>query len=121
MNPQGHVRNQIRACGPWPKGWQPAGAFRPASSDVPSLMISDQYDPMDGVDLAVGAARRLSNMLHVIIPHGTHRPRFPGCLLEVASRFMAQGLRRGLGVSCIQSIGTPVWPAATQQPRAAGS
>lgn len=117
----GRVRNQIRACKQWPKGWLPPGAFVPVESDVPILMISGQYDPIDGLDLALGAARHLSNVLHVIVPHGTHQPQFPGCLLEVASRFIAQGSQRGLDVSCAQNIAAPTWPSATQSPRAPGN
>lgn len=117
----GHVRNQIRACKQWPKGWLPPGAFVPVKSDVPILMISGQYDPIDGLDLALGAARHLPNALHVIVPHGTHQPQFPGCLLEVASRFIAQGSQRGLDVSCVQNIGAPTWPSAMPSPRAPGS
>jgi len=116
----GHVRNQIRSCREWPKGWLPPGEFTPVRSDVPILMISGQYDPIDGLDLAEGAARLLPHALHVIVPHGTHQPQFPGCLLYVASRFLAQGSPRGLDVSCVQAIGAPAWPAASQQSRAPG-
>lgn len=72
-------------------------------SDVPILMISGQYDPIDGLDLAEGAARHLPNALHVIVRHGAHQPQFPGCLLDAASRFIAQGSQRDLDVSCGQT------------------
>lgn len=57
---------------------------------------------------------------YTCVRHGAHQPQFPGCLLDAASRFIAQGSQRDLDVSCVQKIGAPAWPAATQHPRSPG-
>lgn len=82
------VRNQLAACAEWPRARLPRGYHDPTRSKAPVLMISGELDPVDGLELAVEAARSLPNSIHLIIPSGTHQPQFPGCIQRLAARFL---------------------------------
>jgi pimeloyl-ACP methyl ester carboxylesterase len=99
------VDNQLRVCRSWPRGPIPADYHRPVSSNVPVLMISGEYDPIDGLDLAEDAGSHLSRAVHVVIPSGTHQPQFPGCLQALAQDFIRAGSGEGLDVSCVARMG----------------
>lgn len=103
------ARNQLRICGQWPKAAIPATFWEPVESKTPILMISGELDPIDGLDLALGAARHLANATHVIIPSGSHQPQFPGCLRDLAQAFIAAGSENGLDFSCVQEIKRPAF------------
>jgi pimeloyl-ACP methyl ester carboxylesterase len=101
------VRNQLGVCARWPAGAVEAPYFAPVRSEAPVLMISGELDPIDGLDLAQGAAAHLPNATHVVIPSGTHQPQFPGCLADLARRFVLAASARGLDTACVAGIRRP--------------
>lgn len=101
------VRNQLAACREWPRGDVPGSYYEPVVSSAPVLMISGEYDPIDGLDLAERAARLLPNARHVVIPGGAHQPQFPGCLRDVMQEFVVRGSAAGLDASCVAEIRQP--------------
>ena len=101
------VRNQLAACREWPRGDVPASYYEPVASGAPVLMISGEYDPIDGLDLAERAVPLLPNARHVVIPGGTHQPQFPGCLRDLVQEFVARGSAAGLDASCVAEITRP--------------
>lgn len=103
------VRNQLRACREWPRGEIPAGYYAPLRSEHPVLMISGELDPIDGLDLAQGAAVHLPNARHVIIPRGSHQPQFPGCLNGLMQDFVEAGSARELDFSCVRELRRPAF------------
>jgi pimeloyl-ACP methyl ester carboxylesterase len=106
---EGRVQNLLRTCESWPAGRVPPGYGVPVQFDGPVLMISGEYDPIDGLDLALQAERHLPNSLHLVIPSGTHQPQFPGCLRELAIEFLRRGSHEGLDPSCVEEIRRPPW------------
>lgn len=98
---EARIRNQLRVCAEWPKGDIGADYFEPVRSAHPVLMISGEYDPIDGLDLAIDAARHLPNAEHVIIPGGAHQPQFPGCTSELALEFLETNAAENLDLSCV--------------------
>lgn len=103
------VRNELQLCKRWPRGVLPAGYSTPVRTDLPVLMISGQYDPIDGIELARRVAGHLPNSLHVVAPHVAHHPQFPGCTKALVTRFLEQGSAKRLDASCVQSVTRPAW------------
>ena len=103
------VRNELRLCKSWPRGVLPGGYSTPVRSNLPVLLISGEYDPIDGIELARRVAGHLPNSLHVVAPHVAHHPQFPGCTRALVTRFLEQGSVKGLDASCVQSVSRPAW------------
>ncbi|TGY90263.1 alpha/beta fold hydrolase [Marinicauda algicola] len=82
------VRNGLEACSTWPDAGIGLDYLEPVRSDLPVLMISGEYDPIDGLDLALDAERYLTDVRHIIIPGGTHQPQFPGCTMRAVQDFL---------------------------------
>ncbi len=105
----GRVENELRVCRGWPQGRLPEDYWAPVRSAVPVLMISGQYDPIDGIELAREVAQTLPNALQVVVPHVGHHPQFPGCTMALATRFLDQGSTRGLDPACAARVRRPPW------------
>ena len=104
------VRNQIEISRQWPRGYLPAGYNQPISSKIPVLMISGEFDPVDGLDLARGIEKDFPNAVHIIIPDGAHQPSFPGCVRDLVQSFIERGRGAGLDLSCVKQIKrTPIF------------
>ena len=104
------VLNQIKICQQWPRGYLPDGYNQPISSKIPVLMISGEFDPVDGLDLARGIEKKFSNATHIVIPNGAHQPAFPGCVRDLVQAFIERGRGAGLDLSCLKQIKrTPIF------------
>jgi pimeloyl-ACP methyl ester carboxylesterase len=104
------VLNQIKICQRWPRGYLPEGYNQPISSKIPVLMISGEFDPVDGPDLARGVERDFPSAVHIIIPEGAHQPSFPGCTRDLVQAFIERGRGAGLDLSCVeQTKRTPIF------------
>ena len=104
------VLNQIKICRQWPRGYLPDGYNQPISSEIPILMISGEFDPIDGLDLARGIEKNFPNAVHIVIPDGAHQPSFPGCMRDLVQSFIERGHGTGLDLSCVKQIKrTPVF------------
>lgn len=104
----------LASCRQWPVGALPSGYFDPIESDVPVLAISGVEDPVLPPHRAEAALRTLPNATHVVVPGTAHGPTFPGCVRELAARFLDDGSGRKLDPSCVLDIRRP--PFAVRQP-----
>lgn len=101
------VRNQLAACADWPRGNLPPDYYEHTVSEAPVLMISGEYDPVDGLELAHEAARHLPRAHHIVLPGGTHQPQFPGCTIDLAARFLDELQLVPNAAACAQQIRRP--------------
>lgn len=97
------VRSQTAACEAWPRGALEAGHREPVESAVPVLVISGERDPVTPPEFGERAVRRLTNALHVVIPHGGHFGN-GDCPEEIQKDFFRRGSVRGLDTSCLARI-----------------
>jgi pimeloyl-ACP methyl ester carboxylesterase len=104
------VRQQAAACRGWPTYPLPADYHQPVPSDVPTLLISGEHDPVTPASGGDVAAAALRNSLHVVVPSGAHG--YEGlegddCVTDLIIQFYREASVRGLDPSCVRSVRRP--------------
>jgi pimeloyl-ACP methyl ester carboxylesterase len=105
------IRAQQAACAAWPVPPVSREFLDPVTSDVPTLLISGERDPVTPAAHAERAARTLKNSLHVVVPDGGHG--FTGiqganeCVNNLMVRFVETGTLQGLDTSCMARTKRP--------------
>jgi pimeloyl-ACP methyl ester carboxylesterase len=101
------LRQQRAACALWPRGKVAGNYAEATTSNVPTLILTGQWDPVTPPIYGDTAAKHLSHSLHVIVPHGGHG--FGGltgldCIDNLMTSFIEKGTTTGLDTSCVSSI-----------------
>ncbi|HUF28291.1 MAG TPA: alpha/beta hydrolase [Gemmatimonadaceae bacterium] len=99
------VREQMAACGVWPRGEVADGHADPVAVRVPMLLVTGSLDPVTPPVWGDEAARHLPNGLHIVIPGG-HAVASP-CLDRIAVSFLEQGTVSGLDTTCVETLALP--------------
>jgi pimeloyl-ACP methyl ester carboxylesterase len=97
----------MASCARWPTGHVPDSYFEPVRSDVPVLAISGAEDPVLPPHRGEAALRTLPNAVHLVVPGTAHGPTFPGCVTELAGRFLDHGSGKGLDTACVLNVQRP--------------
>ena len=92
-----------RACAAWPRGALPEGYSKHVRSDIPTLLISAEADPVTPPSRAVGAAAMLSRSLHVIVPNSGHLGNVQACEIGIITQFIDAGHGDGVDVACARA------------------
>lgn len=101
------VRSQQRACALWPRAPIPAGLRAPLRSDVPTLLVSGERDPVTPPEFGERVVKGLPRGLHVVIPHGGHGSGGGACVDEMIATFIERGTAAGLDTSCLKKLPAP--------------
>ena len=99
----------LASCREWPIGALPRGYFEPIRTDVPILAISGVEDPVLPPHRSEQALPGLSNAAHLVVPGTAHGPNFPGCVRELAARFLEAASARTLDTGCVLEISRPAF------------
>lgn len=98
---RGHVILSYRAaCGVWPEADLPHDFFDPIRSDIPTLLVSGERDPVTPPAAADRLARGLTDHLHVVIPDGGHGV-VTDCVIAMITRFGEDGSLERVDPSCV--------------------
>ena len=98
---RGHVILSYRAaCHVWPDAELPDDFFEPVRSDVPTLLISGERDPVTPPSGAERVADGLSNHLHVVVPNGGHG-NMNRCTTRMLAQLVVDGSLKNVDTSCI--------------------
>ena len=103
------VRQQIEACGVWPRG-AALGAHNDAPLAAPALVLNGEFDPATPVAMARRAMTRLPNGRLVIIPHAGHSffgLGIDACVDRVTADFLRRGSARDVDASCVAAARRP--------------
>lgn len=95
----------LEVCDVW--GVEELGGFvdEPVSSDVPTLVLTGQFDPITPPAYAEAAAATLSNSTLVVNPYGSHGVAFAGgCVDNVITAFLSNPASPP-DTSCVDLIG----------------
>lgn len=107
------IRKQQAACAAWPVPPVDRAFLDPVVSDVPTLLLSGERDPVTPPGNAERAARTLKNSLHVVTPDAGHGSYGIEGALECADglmiRFIETGTVRGLDTSCLSRLKRPAF------------
>ena len=101
------VDQQTRACGLWPRGSIPEGYHAPVKSDVPTLLVSGEMDPVTPPELAAAVARELPRSRQVVVPYLAHIPEGLtnlDCLDRVMLEFLDKADASALDLSCLKTM-----------------
>jgi pimeloyl-ACP methyl ester carboxylesterase len=101
------VRNMLEPCRVWPKGTVPEGYREPVSSNVPTLLLSGELDPITPPVWGEEAKKTLSNSLHVVVPGVGHNTSGLGCIQSLMADFVKQGSLEGLKPACGPELTRP--------------
>ncbi len=98
------VRQQMAACGVWPRAAVAPEHREAVRSDVPVLLVSGERDPVTPPAFALRAARQLSRAVQVVVPFAGHGGDDDGCVEGIGTKFLEQGSGEGLDTSCLKGI-----------------
>ena len=98
---------QLEACEMWPKGQVDEAYYQPVVSDVPTLILSGDADPVTPPGWGDAVARHLSRARHVAVPATGHGVVSTPCGQRLIRDFIERGTADGLDTTCIASIRRP--------------
>jgi pimeloyl-ACP methyl ester carboxylesterase len=94
------TRTHLRACQEWPRGEILADFHEPVKSDVPVLMLSNEFDPATPFEFARTAARFLPNSRQIMIGRSDHEYG-SHCLKTITAEFISKGNAKQLDTTCV--------------------
>ncbi|WP_126757156.1 alpha/beta hydrolase [Aliidiomarina taiwanensis] len=94
------MENYIAMCEVWPVQVTEADAWQPVQSDVPSLLLSGEQDPVTPPAWAELAAETLTQSTHVVAAAGGHTIATHTCANELVAAFIADPSAE-LDTSCL--------------------
>jgi pimeloyl-ACP methyl ester carboxylesterase len=91
-------------CEIWPEGRLPPDYKHPLQSDIPSLLLSGEVDPVTPPSNGDRAAETLTNSLHLVAPGQGHAVIFRGCIPTVANDFIESASVSSLDTACVEDM-----------------
>jgi pimeloyl-ACP methyl ester carboxylesterase len=101
------LSGQVKACEMWPKGTIDASYYQPVVSDVPTLVLSGEVDPVTPPGWGDEVARHLRHARHITVPATGHGVVGTGCGQQLVKAFIDQASAADLDTSCIDRIRRP--------------
>ena len=102
------IREYERACGEW-HTYEVASEYNePLRSDVPTLLLSGERDPITPPAYGDEVAKHLSNRLHVVQPNAGHGIGGP-CVARLRRQLITTGSVERLDASCIRASSPPTF------------
>jgi pimeloyl-ACP methyl ester carboxylesterase len=106
------------ACAIWPRAELPASYFEPVRSDVPTLLLSGDLDPVTPPRWGDVVAKNLSRARHVIAPGTGHGVMSRGCAPKILARFIESADPEAVQTDCLDKLRRPPFFVTPNGPRA---
>ncbi len=100
---------QQQACEFWPRGTVDASFYEPLTSDIPTLVLSGELDPVTPPTWGEQVASTLSRSKHIVIPGTGHTAGGTGCGQRLMREFIEEGSATDLDTSCISKVTRPAF------------
>ena len=91
-------------CEIWPRYPLDENYFTPIESDIPTLMLSGQRDPVTPPRWAEQVGQHLSQARHLIAPGGHHSITHDGCVAQLIAQFIQRASAETLETDCVENI-----------------
>jgi pimeloyl-ACP methyl ester carboxylesterase len=101
------LRGQVLACGMWPKGHVDASYYQPVSSDVPTLILSGDVDPVTPPGWGEAVAKHLANARHIVVPATGHGVVATACGQRLVQQFIERADASELDTGCVGQVRRP--------------
>lgn len=92
------------ACGVWPKGDLPADFHTPLSGNVPTLILSGQFDPVTPPRYGRQIAAALSNARLLVLAGQGHTVIGEGCVPTLLNTFLERLQPDTLNADCLKTL-----------------
>jgi pimeloyl-ACP methyl ester carboxylesterase len=92
----------LEICTLWPRGPVDADLHRPLRSDVPTLLLSGEADPVTPPADAERAARGLARHRHLILSGEGHGQLATGCVPKLMAEFLDAAAPEKLDAACLE-------------------
>jgi len=92
----------LAGCSVWPKGVLDDDFLKPFESDVPTLILSGETDPVTPAANGEIAAKMLSNSKHIVVPAHGHGVLARGCMPKLASLFIEDAHFESIDETCVK-------------------
>lgn len=91
-------------CEVWPTGTAPADFAEPVRSDVPTLLLSGEFDPVTPPRYGDEVAAGLSNARHLVLRGQGHSLAGAGCMPRILGDFFGGTAPDALDVDCLDTL-----------------
>jgi len=98
---------QREACAFWPRGSVDPSFYEPVQSNVPTLILSGDIDPVTPPVWGEQIAKTLPNSKHVVLPGTGHTAGGTGCGRRLIKAFLDAGTVENLDTACVNHITRP--------------
>lgn len=99
------TKSLLAQCEVWPRGTRPDDFHTALKSDVPTLLLSGQYDPVTPPRYGEQVAKGLSRSRHLVAPGQGHNVIGRGCMSRLVGRFLDTLETAELDAGCIADFG----------------
>jgi pimeloyl-ACP methyl ester carboxylesterase len=94
----------IKQCTIWPSAKVTSEFKQPVRSNIPTLLLSGEADPITPPANAEKAATGLTNSLNLVVPGIGHNVIYRGCVPRILTSFVEGGTTQGLDTTCVKEI-----------------
>ena len=101
------LAGQLEACAMWPRGEMEPSYYEPVVSDVPTLVLSGEVDPITPPGWGESVARHLTAATHITMPATGHGVIGTPCGAKLIRDFIDRGSTQGLDTSCVSQVKRP--------------
>jgi pimeloyl-ACP methyl ester carboxylesterase len=110
------LRDLRAECEDWPAAQLPPAYFEAVTSDVPSLLLSGNLDPVTPPSWGDEVKQGLIRARHIVVPGAGHGTTSLGCIPHLLSEFLEHLDAAALDASCVERLVRPAFFTSLQGP-----
>jgi pimeloyl-ACP methyl ester carboxylesterase len=113
-NNEGFVGNSFintfkNSCDVWPKAELPKIYNQPLISEIPTLILSGEIDPITPPHWGEKMTEHMTNSIHLIAANTGHNVAPKGCASDLMAQFINQGTLVDIDGSCLNDLKRPTF------------
>jgi len=101
------AQRRLKICEFWPKGKVDSAYFDNAPSDIPTLILSGELDPVTPPAWGDIVAKQWKNSRHIVVPATGHGAAGGGCMPKLTAQFLNEASAANLDTACLQNVKRP--------------
>ena len=91
-------------CAEWPRGFMHETMKQPLQSEVPTLVLSGENDPITPPSWGKAVMPGLSNAIHIVAPGQGHGTISRGCIPRLIESFVEEPNPHAIDLACIERL-----------------
>ncbi len=98
------IRTMQRQCALWPRGWVPANFHQPLRTDIPTLILEGQFDPITPPRYGRAVLAHLGDARLLIARGQAHNVIGAGCMPRLVGKFITDLHPKALDAHCLDAL-----------------